>query len=108
MILGVLWKVYKDEFERFCMFTYCIWWERNRKIHGGYGQDVDTQVEFAFAFIDEFRKSSVIESISINKQSLIVRRWQPPSLGFISRNTNASVISGVSFVGIGLVFYDHA
>ena len=107
IILGVFWRILKEDFESFCIFACKIWWERNRVVHGGMASDSQTQVAFAENFLRESNLILHIEKMEIVSVLQPITRWCPPCLGTVKFNTDAAVVEGLGFVGVEMVYRNH-
>ena len=97
----------KQYFELFYIIFWCVWWERNRRVHGGLSCDSKTQWALVESLVNEFKLS--MRALETPKLDLPrqMSKWSSPGHGRLRMNSDAVVIKGQVFVGIGVVFRDH-
>ena len=87
---------------RCSLSLYGVQWERNCCLHGGISRDPSTQVAFATTFLQEFHAALMVEEVKSTQSGRLPTRWCIPPVGTIKLNTDATVVAGTSFVGIGM------
>lgn len=107
VILGVFWRLPKQEFDVFCVFCWCVWWERNKVVYGGLTCDPKTVFSFVESFLLEYHHALLVDRLQPSPIATALCRWLPPPLGCIKMNLDASVILGGNYLGIGVVYRDH-
>ena len=104
IVVAAFWRLDRTIFERLCIFAWCIWWERNKTLHGSQGHDVVTQVSFADSYLDEYRASVAMHEAVQSNNPEVVSRWTPSPHGQVKLNTDASVRIGDNYISIRLVY----
>ena len=60
MVIGNFLAKHQETFEKICVLSWCLWWERNQVRFHGMSRAVEVQVEFALCFLEEFKKSKLV------------------------------------------------
>ncbi|PON81778.1 LOW QUALITY PROTEIN: hypothetical protein TorRG33x02_223890 [Trema orientale] len=93
--------------ERICVLMWCLWFDRNKVLHGGSPKDTSLVVSFADSFINGYRAVKLVPTkLGVNAQEPIIR-WFPPSLNTIKMNLDAAIHPSRGGIGIGVIFRDH-
>ncbi|PON73842.1 hypothetical protein PanWU01x14_053920 [Parasponia andersonii] len=96
-----------DALELFCVILWCLWFERNRIVHGEHTREPHHIADYAKSFLQEFwNKVRKVLRGSFLKPRMACR-WQAPRSGHLKLNVDASVRTGEGQISIRGVIRDH-
>ncbi|KAH7575832.1 hypothetical protein JRO89_XS02G0228900 [Xanthoceras sorbifolium] len=87
---GVSGLINREQLAWVCVLMWCVWWNRNLAVHGGFVRDVVALSGWAADFFKEFQHSQLNSDVAVRVDSGLV------GVGAVIRGVSGDIVAAVS------------